>query len=236
MRYFKELKCRLILTFYSYIFSLIICYYYKEILYLILLTIPIFKNNFKFYFVFTNIVELFLMYYKLIKFCSFQILIYYLTYHSFNFLMLAFRKTEFLYIKYFLNSLIFIWLTINILYNFYFFPVIFTYFSNLHNLFNKNTLFFEIKLNEHIKIYMNVFYVMFFSFNFLFLNFLVLKEINLNLLIKTRKLIYYFFSFILILILNLFESLFQLYFILKFIIMFELLIFYKHGIKLIKKS
>lgn len=228
MKFFKELKLRCFFILLSFIKCFIISYFYKDILYFILIAnLNFFKKDF--YFVYTNVLEIFIIYFKLVEFITVQVLSYYLIFHVFNFFVPAFYRVEYFCIKSLFISVMFFLLVSCVLHNFYVFPLLFCFFNSFQSLFNTNLIFFEIKVYEYVLLYVNFFNLFFFSLISLNFSFLGLKYFNLqkSFLVKVRKLAYFIFILNLTFWMSFLDIILQILFILVFIILFELFLFFK---------
>ena len=111
LKYFLEIKNRLILLLITWISTILISYFYKETLLFIIIQPNLFININEhldfFYFIFTDVTEVLSVYLKLVMFLSFQTLYIYITYHLFVFLSSAFFYLEYLYFKFSIKVLFF---------------------------------------------------------------------------------------------------------------------------------
>lgn len=203
LKYLLEIKNRLLLLFFSWVSTLFVIYFYKEIL-LFLIVQP--KNfaicsntNFtSVYFIFTNVTEIFLVYMKLITFLSFQVFFLHLAYHCFTFLNLAMFKQESYYLKTFLKFSVLSWSCSIFLTCFILIPISWKFFLSFQDTISSKLapLHFEAKLNEYLSFfiityYLCVFYCQFFTLLFCFLNYLSNHQVKI--IKKFRKLFYYLF-------------------------------------------
>lgn len=200
LKYFLEIKNRVFLLVVTCLSTLFICYLYKETV-LFLLVKPnsfIISNNLAiFYFIFTNVTEIFLVYIQLIQFVCFQVFFLYLIYHCFTFLNLAMFKLESYYLKTFISFSLFICVCSIFLTNFILVPATWKFFLSFQETVSSKfvQLHFEAKLNEFLTFYILIYYlcifycqvftVLFFFFNYVNNKTKVIK--------KFRKLYYYFF-------------------------------------------
>ena len=101
-KYFLEIKSRLVLIGITWFSTILISYFYKEILLFIIVqpTANVNKPLTLFYFIFTDITEVLSVYLKLITFLSFQIVLIFAVYHFFLFLSPALFQLEYLYCKF----------------------------------------------------------------------------------------------------------------------------------------
>ena len=110
--YILEIQNRLIIVIVALIICIITSYYYKETL--LFLTVKnltsLTKNNF-FYFISTNVTEIFTTYFKLIYLSSFFLIINLILYHLLIFFKPALNYTEYSTVKnYFIKSTFFFYL------------------------------------------------------------------------------------------------------------------------------
>ena len=197
-QYFLEIKNRLILLFSSWILTSIVCYIYKNSLLFLLI-----KSNFKlynmklFYFITTNLIDVFSVCLQLVSFVSFQFLIILFFYHVISFLTPGLFKFEYNILKFVVKMCWGFFLMSLILMHMYVLPFLWTFFLKLQ--YNCGLIiFFESKLIEYFYFYKEV-YLLLVSigqiFSGILLN-LVLTKKKINFMCKYRKLIY--FSFILV--------------------------------------
>jgi sec-independent protein translocase protein TatC len=194
--YISEIKNRLTLLFLTWCSIILIGYFYKEILLFLFLKSEIFENNeFKiYYFIFTDVTEVFSVYIKLILFISFQILFLYVLYHSFIFLSRGLFIFEYYYLKFLLQIVISIWFVSIIMSKYILIPTMWDFFLNFKNS-NFMHVHFEAKLNEYLDFYIELYYLCMGYcqvFTLFFIFFVRIKN-NILLIKKFRKLFYYFF-------------------------------------------
>jgi Sec-independent protein secretion pathway component TatC len=98
--YILEIKNRFILLFITWLSTILVGYFYKEILLFLFLESEMFLHNeIKIeYFIYTDIIEVFSVYIQLIFFISFQILVLYILYHSFIFISFGLYFMEYFYL------------------------------------------------------------------------------------------------------------------------------------------
>lgn len=200
--YLLEIRNRLILTFLTWLSIVFISYLYKEtLLFLILQPNRLFKSNtdfYSFYFIFTNVTELFSVYIQLIIFVSSQIaFIYFIYYHCFNFLSLALFEWEYYLIFLFLKLSFIILCCSVVLTNYIIVPLTWDFFFSFQKLAYDQfiSLHFEAKLNEYLDFYISlyslcIFYCQIFTIIIFFFNFI---NSNFSTIKKFRKLYYYIF-------------------------------------------
>lgn len=200
LKYLLEIKNRFFLLFLTYSFTIAASYYCKDTL-LFLIINPRFQINYKkdklFYFIFTDVTEVFSIYLKLIIFISFQVSLLYTIYHVFIFFSPALFKTEFKRLKVLLIFLFLIWLISGLLAHFMVIPVSWNFFLSFQNLILDESfnLYFEAKLSEYFYFYTSFYYICSFYFQSFFLLFYFLTYTNVSIK-KFRKL--YYFGFVLL--------------------------------------
>ena len=197
LKYLLEIKNRLCLLAITWLSTMIISYFYKETL-LFLLT-QSFVNSLSsyftvFYFIFTDVTEIFSVYLQLIIFLSIQTTFLYLLYHLFVFLSPAFFKYEYYYIYLIFKTILIVWLFSVIISNSFLINLTWNFFLSFQGLSSVN-LHFEAKLSEYLTFYITlyylcVFYCQIFTFVFLFLGYINTKILYIK---KLRKLYYYIF-------------------------------------------
>ena len=130
--YLLEIRNRLILTFLTWLSIVMVSYLYKETLLFLLLQpnklLESSKDPYSFYFIFTNVTELFSVYIQLIIFLSTQIVFIYLLYHCFSFLSLAFFNWEYRLFLSFLKLSLSVWCFSIILTNYILIPLTWNFF------------------------------------------------------------------------------------------------------------
>lgn len=199
--YLLEIKNRLILTFLTWLSIITVSYLYKEtLLFLILQQNRLFEsgnNPHSFYFIFTNVTEIFSVYIQLIIFLSTQIVSIYFIYHCFNFLSLALFKWEYSIVAFFFKVSFFIWCLSVILTNYALIPLTWDFFFSFQKLASDKfiSLHFEAKLNEYLDFYVSLYYLcvlycQIFTIIIFFLSFINSHFITIK---KFRKLYYYIF-------------------------------------------
>ena len=191
-----EIKNRAILLFITWFSTLLIGYFYKEILLFLFLESKIFiTNDYKVdYFIFTDVIEVFSVYVKLVFFISLQILILYIFYHIFIYISLALFFIEYLYLFYVLKIIIIIWFLSIFFSKYILIPMMWKFFVNFQNISFIN-IYFEAKLSEYVDFYIKFYYIFVFYCQILTLLYFFFNYINMNILLikKFRKLYYYFF-------------------------------------------
>ena len=195
--YFKELQSRFLLTIFSFFFLFSVCYFYKETL-LFLIIKPNYLNLVNisfFYFIFTNVSEIFNVYFQLTLFICIQFLSLYTVYHMFIFLAPALFYKEFSVFRSFLLGVIFVLLiTFNFI-NFLLVPLFWNFFLSFQTLPNEYSvsLHFEARLSEYLNFYIYMYYLTLFYFQFFIILFFLFYDIIYSIaLIKKLRNIYYY--------------------------------------------
>lgn len=230
-QYYIELKNRFFLLLLAWISTLFVCYLYKETL-LFLFTQPnlAYSNEMVFYFIFTDVKEIFSVYVQLIFFIGNQILFLYIIFHSIAFISLGLYASEYYYLKLIFYSSIFFWCFSIVILNKVLLPISwnfflsFQFFTNLDSL----NLHFEAKLNEYLNFYI-LFYQICTLYCQLFVGLLFFFEfigVNLNVIRNFRKIFYYFFIFFSTLITPP-DVISQILFSISLILVYELIMFLK---------
>lgn len=196
--YLLEIRNRLILIFLTWLSIAIISYSYKEtLLFIIVQPNKFFESDTDFYFIFTNVTEIFSAYVQLTIFLSIQIVFVYFIYHCFNFLSLALFNWEYYLVSMFLKSSFFIWYFSIILTNYVIIPLTWDFFFGFQKVASGQfmDLHFEAKLNEYLDFHISLYYLciyccQIFTIIIFFFNFVSSNLINIK---KFRKLYYYTF-------------------------------------------
>lgn len=184
-KYYKEIKNRFILTFFAWILCLSTCYYYKEtILFIIINSNNLFLNsNEKPYFIFTNVTEIFYVYFELVTFISNQILLFIFAYQVIMFLSLGLYQLELKRIKKIFQICLLTWLfSLILLFNFII-PFTWKFFLSFQVNSNDKRLisfFFEAKLNEYFYYFIDLYYICLVNCQFLVLLLVALTTIGEN--------------------------------------------------------
>lgn len=198
LKYLLEIKNRVLLLFITWISLMLISYLYKEILLFLFIESEIFgTNEFKvYYFIFTDVIEVFSVYMKLIFFISFQITFIYFIYHIFTFLSYGLSFLEYSYSKHFFIVIFALWLFSVIISKYILVPAMWNFFINFQNIGYLN-LHFEAKLSEYLDFYIKFYYISVFYCQFFTFLFFIFSYINVDSLLikKFRKLFYFILVF-----------------------------------------
>lgn len=197
----KELRNRFILLFLTWSSVVIVGYLYKEILIFIFVkpSLNSFQEN-SFYFIFTNLTDIFSTYLRLVYFLGNQILFFFFFYHLFLFLAPGLYRAEYTnFTKLLCLSLTF-WICSIFVLNKYLLPFSWQFFLSFQTSATQPVLNFylEAKINEYINFYINLYYICCLNFQLFILFFIFLDHIkeNLTSLKIFRK--FFYFSFFLI--------------------------------------
>lgn len=191
-KYFLELKNRALVTFCSWVFTMCMCYFYKNILVFLLIKLNIkLYNLHTFYFISTNISDVFSVYLKLSYFISNQFAIILAVYHIGSFLAPGLFKFEYNALKLtfsvfgvlFIFSLILLhWFVLPFLCDFFF-----SFLSD-----STINVFFESKLTEYFQFYKEIYFLIccigqFFALILVYIYFIDKK---INFILSSRKFVY----------------------------------------------
>jgi len=199
-KYLLEIKNRATFILLNILINVFIIYFYKEILLFLIIKSSNF-NLYTFYFIFTDVTEIFKIYFKMILFLSIQIFLLMSIYHCFLFLSPALFVFEYIKFKIFIKIIFCMWL-LNILFSHNFIiPITWNFFFNFHNSINFNSfvIHFEAKLSEYFNFYTTLYYLSLLYFYFLvllllLLNFISSKTCDFKKFRKLYYLIFFFFS------------------------------------------
>jgi sec-independent protein translocase protein TatC len=197
-KYIIELKNRGLLLFLTYLSTIIVSYYYKNVLLFLILkpnNILQFNNKFDFfYFIFTDVTEIFSVYFNLIFFLSSQIILLMLLYHLFLFFSPAFYKNEFKYFKLIIKSVTFLSFVSLLVASFIVIPLSWDFFLSFQDLLTNKSfnIHFEAKLIEYFNFYITLYYICGIYFQCFLMFFFILSYINSYKKIKNFRKVFYF--------------------------------------------
>lgn len=198
MRYLIEIKNRLILILIAVISTLILSYYYKDVLLFILIK-PVLKNSFNlFYFIFTDVTEIFSVYIKVISFFINQIFLIFLIFQTFSFLSLAFFIKEYIFFKQLLKSCLVIWFFSFFLAGSLLIPFSWEFFFCFQNIISSKfiSLYFEPKIIDYISFCITIYSMTIFYFQLLAILIFVIVYYNNNITFIKRYKKFYYYIFI----------------------------------------
>lgn len=197
--YLKEIKNRFYIILFSYIFILTITFIYKEIILYLIIKPCIYSNkNEQFYFICTNITEIFYTYLLISLVFGNIFLLFYSIYQIFKFIEKGLFKKEKFIIKKYIKTSLFSFLFLFLIAYKILIPFYFNFFFKLSN-FSKDLLsfnfFFELKFNEFVYFFINTaVYWSIFSCQMLtfFLLWLYFFLENLDSILQNKKIYFYF--------------------------------------------
>ena len=182
-KYSIEIRNRFLLIFFAWLICCNTCYYYKETL-----LFAIVKSNDSFlelnnkpYFIVTNVTEVFYVYFELILFISNQIVILMLTHQCFMFLSLGLYRFEFAKLKLLFKLFTLSWLFSLILLIKFIIPFSWKFFLSFQEgstTVRTVSFFLEVKLNEYLNYFVNIYYVCLISCQFLTLLIVILTNLS----------------------------------------------------------
>ena len=161
LKYSTEIRNRLLLLVLSWVLSITVCYYYKEIIFFFILNLinsidTIYEINF----IFTNITEVFYVYLKLIFFISNQIFLFSLLYHIFIFFSLGLYRSEYENLKFFSRLFMVLFFLSLLILNFILMPLSWSFFLKFQNQdLQLVPFYFEAKLDEYLTYYISLYYL-----------------------------------------------------------------------------
>lgn len=189
--YFLEIKNRLFLVGFLWVTVFITCYHYKEVILFLLIysNSKLYSLN-SVYFIFTNITDLFSMYFILSYFVSNQIFVLVFSYHIVVFLSPGLFKFEYDLIKVGMFVCLCFYLTSICLLNNVVLPYLWEFFTSFHSGPSKDVLFFESKITEYLHFYIDTYLVTVFIGQFFAFIVLFLRSSDTKQYYKTRKFFY----------------------------------------------
>lgn len=224
--YIKEIKNRFCLIVLAWVLTFLFSYVYKETLLFLCLkpSLHYFQES-SFYFISTNLTEIFYTYLNLMYFISNNFAFILIIYHLVLFITPGLTKLEYNKLKLLIFMSFLIWLFFLLFLNNYFLNFCWSFFLSFQNT-NETSInfYFEAKFNEYL-----IFYLLFYKFClicvFIFILILIILEIyNKKLLINVRK-FFYFSFFLLATMLTPPDVFSQIFFSFIFIMLFEILIY-----------
>ena len=197
IKYLFEIKNRVSLLVLLWLFVGLVCYYYKEVLLFSLIKSFICLNSDLLYFIFTNVTEIFSVYFTIISFISVQVACWYFIYHIFVFLSPALFSNEHQYLDFFFKLFTFFFLFSFVLSNYFLVPLTWQFFLSFKPISFAKSVHFEARLSEYLNFYINVYYFclvycQIFSVFFFFFNYIYSKKSFIRIK-KFIKLYYYIF-------------------------------------------
>ena len=190
-KYYVELKSRCLLLSTCWVFSLLVCYFYKETILFMLVSSSNYAEQ---YFIFTDVGEIFHVYLRLVFFVSNQVTLSMLFYHTIIFLSSGLYKLEYERLQFALKIYVCSWICSVILLNKVIIPVSWNFFLSFQEA-DGIAFFFEAKIVEYLNYFTNLYYICFLNCQLLAVVTLLLNNYsgNVNRVRKFRKLFYIIF-------------------------------------------
>lgn len=222
--YLSEIKNRFFLFLITTLSVVFTVYTYKEILIFILCV------NKPFFFIHTNITEIFSTYMKLVLFLTNQICFIYFFFHIFIFLTPGLYKNEYklLITFFYISSVAFIFAIFFL--NLVLLPLSFEFFLSFQNSIISKSLnfYFEAKIENYFYFYITLYYIcQFYCQLFIFLlNFFYYYDNKLEKVMLFRKLFYFLFCCLFFSTIFFSDILLQIFLCLCTVINYEFILFY----------
>ena len=198
--YYLEVKNRLLLLGLAWISVILVSYIFKEVLLFLIIkqsnSFSFYTENI-FYFIFTEVTEIFYAYIVLIFFFGTQTFFLYFLYHILVFISLGLYQYEYKYLVFIFKTSIFIYFFSIIIFNEVLFPFSWSFFLSFQNfdMLKSLTLHFEAKLSEYLSFYITFYYIciLYFQIFVLLVLFFDYLKNELKIIRHFRKFLYYFF-------------------------------------------
>ena len=190
LKYLLELRNKFILFVFTFVSTLLVCYFYKNVL-LFLIT-QMHLNDKNLYYIFTGVTELFSVYFRLIFFLVIQINTWYFFFHFFSFFSPALYAFEFRFFKFCWVNGTLLWFLSTLLSAYFLVPFGWGFFLSFHS---DQEIYFEARIDEYFHFFSNVYVSSLIYCQVFVLLFLFMTDIQLNsfYIKKYRKLYYYVF-------------------------------------------
>ena len=190
LKYIIELRNKFILLILTLFSTLLVCYWYKDVL--LFLVTQMHLNDMNLYFIFTDVTELFYIYFRIIFFFLVQVITWYFCYHVFSFLSTALYFHEFKFINFLFSSGTFFWILSGLLSTYVLIPFGWNFFLSFQL---QQGFYFEARISEYFSFYNNAYFLCLTYCQLFTLLFLFLANIQQNYpyIKKYRKLYYYIF-------------------------------------------
>lgn len=228
-----EIKNRIFLFLFSWIFSFLICYFYKETL-LILFIKSTLNSNLELYFIFTDVRELFNVYLKLFFFFTNTMMFFLFFYHLLMFVYLGLYLTEYKKIKKMCKLFFFFFFFTTFLTYYLIIPLNWWFFLKFQQQILKEKIvffFFEAKISEIVNFILKIYvettqsFILLGLFILMFNNLLITKKKVVE--IKKLRKIFYFVFMLFSTIITPPELLNQIFCFFAFLFFYELFVFMK---------
>jgi len=187
------------LLFFTWATVFLTSYFYRDVLLFLVMhsSMAVLGNSSSFYFIFTDVYEVFYAHVNLILFISLQILFLFIAYHGLIFLTPALLPKEYFYMSYTLKVVSLVWCFSLITAHFILIPLTWKFFLSFQVVSNSYfpSLYFEAKLSEYLRFYIALCYLCIFYLQLLAMLLLLLSRfvISLKPIKNYRKLVYYTF-------------------------------------------
>jgi Sec-independent protein secretion pathway component TatC len=233
-KYYLEIKNRILLLFVTWISLLAVCYYFKEPLLFILINSNKYYNelNNLSYFIFTNVGEIFYVYWQLIFFIANQITVCMLFYHSLMFFALGLYNSEYTRLQSTFKLFITVWLLSILLLKEFVVPFSWSFFLSFQSTNSKlqpTSFFFEARIIEYLNYFTNLYYICLINCQMLALLTLIINYASEQKeTIQSLRKLFYFVFIIFSTLTTPPDVASQIIMSFSLIIMYELLIFVKY--------
>nr|YP_009688005.1 SecY-independent transporter protein [Haslea nusantara]QDX17579.1 SecY-independent transporter protein [Haslea nusantara] len=200
-KYYAEFKNRFLLSLTAWLATILVSYFYKETI-LFLILEPSFQdaNQNLLYFIFTNVTEIFAVYFRIIIFLGNHTLIFFTLYHTILFISLGLYKSELKNIAFLAKTSLGVFIISIFFFNKLLLPLSWNFFLSFQSFsFLKSLdLYFESKLNEYTTFYITSYYlcVTYCQLFVLLISFCKYIINNLIQIKQYRKIVYFSFLFI----------------------------------------
>lgn len=197
-KYILELKNRLFLSCFSWFITFIVCYNYKKTLLFLLIKLNIkLYHSESFYFITTNLTDVFNVYIKICCFISNQFFIIYLIYNCLLFISPGLFYYEYKNLKLIVLFSLFLNCVNIVAFNSLFLPYLWSFFLSYfeNNVVENINIFFEIQITDYFLFYINTYYILILISQLFLIIFMILFFISnkINVIKTTRKLTYAIF-------------------------------------------
>ena len=230
-QYYLEIKNRILLLLFTWASLLMVCYYFKEPLLFTFINSNKYYNNTP-YFIFTNVDEVFYVYFHLVFFITNQITFIVTLYHILLFLTLGLYHSEYTQLKTMLKIFIITWLCSIVLLKKFVVPFSWSFFLSFqetNNHLQPASFFFEARILEYFDYFTNFYYICVANCQLLALSILFLNNISERIgTIKTFRKLFYLIFILFSTITTPPDVLSQIVVSFSLIIIYELLIFFKY--------
>lgn len=197
LKYFYEIKNRIILICFCWGFTLIISYLNKEVLlFLCIKPILFLFEESCFYFIATNLTDIFSTYIDLVYLITISFTILFFCYHFLSFFNPALYSIEIKTIKFFSFTSFMLWLLSLYLLHYLILPYTFSFFSSFQNSsINSINIFLEARITDYLYLYIFFYWVLTIVSQLFFSFFLILStfENKIKFIKSTRKIFYLIF-------------------------------------------